>query len=88
MTPKIFLCALVISISGSAVFAQNSKSVDPMHGPGTRMWQCTAHSTHYENNIYYGDRNQSRHEAEHSAIDECEYQEGHQCALHECYQVR
>ena len=90
MTLKNALIAFALTLSSGAAIAQDltASGMQPSHGPGYRMWQCAAHSTHSEHDIYYGIRSSDRHEAEHSAIEECEYQEGHACAPHGCRRVR
>lgn len=54
---------------------------------GYLMWQCSAHSTHNEWNIYQGIPSRDRHQAEHSAVHECEDQEGHECVIHHCHRL-
>ncbi len=73
------------STSSSEAQALDPNSVDFELRHGT-AWQCSAHSTHNEWNIYYGERSRSRHQAEHSAVQECEQHEYHECDVHECYQ--
>ena len=60
---------------------------EPMHGGGY-YWQCSAHSTHNEYQVYYGDVSSSRYEAADTAVHECEHHEMHPCALHECHITR
>ncbi len=54
------------------------------------LWVCSAHSEHDPNHhrLYRGEADYDRHEAQHSAINECEYYERHSCELAGCQRVR
>lgn len=49
-----------------------------------RQWQCSAHSTHDEHHIYWGDVSPDRYEAIDTAIHECEHHTRHECEQHTC----
>lgn len=51
-------------------------------------WQCQAHTTHSDWELYTGELYTIRHEAEHSALEICNYQSGHECRLHRCRRTR
>lgn len=53
------------------------------HGGYGRSWICAAESVHGGQH-YYGDYSSSRHQAQHSALHECEHHEGHACVLAGC----
>ena len=84
MTPKSLVISVLIALTSSLAIAQEMNNNDPMHErpPRYRTWQCSAHGHH--GYIYYGQQSTSRHEAEHSAVRECEYREGYSCIVHEC----
>lgn len=90
MTLKNALIAFALTLSSGAAAAQDLavSSMQPNNDRGYREWQCAAHSKHDDFKIYYGIRSSDRHEAQDSAIEECEYQEGHACAPHGCRRVR
>lgn len=54
------------------------------------MWICTAHSQHDHDHhrLYHGQSQFDRHDAEHSAVAECEYYERHACELAGCRRTR
>ena len=91
---------LVLSLSGTILMAQSSttnqaesisateSNTSPDHGGIRSAYQCSAHSTHNDWDIIYGDTSWNRHDAKDSAIHECEHQTGHECVAHECYRVR
>jgi hypothetical protein len=86
MIPKVFLLSSALTLLGVFASAQEINSATPDHGyPREQYWQCSAHNSHGEGQIYYGETSSSRHEAGHSAVDECQYHENHQCTLHECH---
>lgn len=85
---------LVVSTSAFAVeqnvddMGQDARiedmDLDPLHEV---YWLCSAHNSHdpHGHEIYYGHMSSRRREAAWSAIQICEYNEGHQCTLHECH---
>lgn len=85
MTPKYLLISSLIALTSSFANAQEINSNDPMHERPVpyRTWQCSAHNHH--GILYYGQQSTSRHEAQHSAVHECEHSEGYGCTVHECY---
>lgn len=54
------------------------------------LWVCTAHNQHDNDHhrLYRGQPQYDRHEAEHSAVNECEYHERHTCELAGCRRLR
>jgi hypothetical protein len=80
------------SDEGSAIEQQNvtneaeaNTQVAPnyYHGGYGRSYICQAESTHGGQH-YYGDYSLNLHQAQHSALDECQYHEGHACVLVGC----
>lgn len=71
--------------NGAEMTPQFRNDVPPPHHGYN--YQCSAHSSHDEHHIYYGDIYKSRRMAQQSAVHECEHHEGHECVPHECRRV-
>lgn len=88
MTLNRVILSATFLLSATFAFANESQSTDadvmPLHD---RYWECSAHNSHNEYNIYYGELFRSRQQAMRSAIHECEHHENHSCVSHECYMV-
>jgi hypothetical protein len=104
MTLRKLVLSIMFSFLGSGALASDDVTVDAnasgttlsvevngaglFHEPVKRYWQCSAHSSHDDFQIFYGDRAYDKHEAQHSAIEACEYAENHECRPHRCARVR
>ncbi len=86
----LFLTIMGVSVTQAevdGVQVMNDESRGFLHED---LWECSAHSEHdpSHHRLYRGQADYDRHEAEHSAIIECEYQEHHRCELAGCRRVR
>ena len=84
MTLVRSLFVVIALLVSTSAFASDTESAEPMHG---RSWQCQAHSHHGDWEIFTGGVYLDKHQAEHSAIQTCEYNSGDECRLHRCRRV-
>jgi hypothetical protein len=93
----VFALVLAFGVQGFAVSANASAQQDeaqtavdlsttPLILHGT-MWVCSAHNSHGDWQIYWGEPSYDRHQAQHNAVDHCEEHEQHYCVVHDCYQT-
>lgn len=81
---RSFLIASALFVSSASFANDTEANVEPTYD---RYWQCQAHSSHGDWNIYTGQVSYDKHEAQHSALYTCQANEGHKCRLHRCRRV-
>jgi hypothetical protein len=59
----------------------------PDHHHPASMWQCSAYNSDGDYHGYEGHPSYDLHQAQHTALHECEDHEGHECVIDHCHQI-
>lgn len=93
MTLRMIFLSAIVSLFSNFVFAAEvsqatatEQEASLFHGQGGRYysWQCSAENSHGSYQHYYGQPSYDRHQAQHNALDACQYYEQHTCVLVDC----